>query len=223
MPRSYEEKYEGDLELSTIFDNRLTDLKNEIKVQLPCQVMNVDYTNNQVDIKILDYDCDNKGNAIDYAIIPNVPIRQPLYSGSAYIVLPVRVGDVGTIEFFDSSVKDLMTNSSYTYDENEEWHSLNNGLFTNGFLPKNKLFTFDNNAKVILGTHSGSFTFKVNSDDSLTVVTPNINVITDTLNVDGDIHATGTISADTDVLGAGKSLKSHTHTDSQGGSTSAPN
>ena len=30
-PRTYEEKYEGDLELSTILFNRLNDLKKEIE------------------------------------------------------------------------------------------------------------------------------------------------------------------------------------------------
>lgn len=223
MPKSFEEKYDGKQELGTLFFNRFNDLKGEIKVQLPCEVVSVNHNANQVNIKILDYNHDEKGELVEYPIIPNVPIRQPMYSGSAYIVLPVRVGDVGTIEFFDSSVDDLVATSNYEFDYTEEWHSINNGLFTNGFLPKNKLFAVDSNAKIVMGSHSGSFTLKVNSDDTLTIVTPNINVITGTLNVSGDIHATGTITADTDVLGAGKSLKSHTHTDSQGGNTSAPN
>lgn len=41
--------------------------------------------------------------------------------------------------------------------------------------------------------------------------------------VDGDMRTTGTITADTDVIGAGKSLKSHTHTGVQaGGAFSGP-
>jgi len=41
----------------------------------------------------------------------------------------------------------------------------------------------------------------------------------------GDLHTSGTINADTDVVGAGKSLKSHTHggIQSGGGNTTAPN
>lgn len=222
MPKSYEDKYEGELEASTIFNNRLNDLKNEIKVQLPCQVIYVDHDNNQVDVRILDYDFDNYGRLIDYPIIPNVPIRQPMYSGQAYIVLPVQKNDIGTIEFFDSSVKDLIANGIFSFDENEEWHTLNDGLFTNGFLPSNKVFPIDENAKLIIGTHDGNCSIKINSDNSLSVVCPSINIQTGTLTVTGDIHATGTITGDTDVIASGKSGKNHTHTDSQGGSTSAP-
>ena len=223
MPKSYEEKYDGKQSFGQMLFNRLNDLSEEIKVQLPCQVVSVNYEKNQVDLKILDYNHNEKGELIDYDIIPDVPIRQPLYSGSAYIVLPVRVGDIGTIEFFDSSVDDLITTGNYEFDYTEEWHSINNGLFTNGFLPKDKIFSIDNEAKIAIGTHSGSFTFKVNSDDTLTLVTPNINIITGTLNVTGDIHATGTITADTEVIGAGKNLSTHTHTGNQGSPTSPPN
>lgn len=223
MPKSFEDKYDGKQSLGSMLSNRFNDIKEEIKVQLPCKVVSIDYINNQVNLEILDYDHNEKGELVNYPIIPNVPIRQPLYSGSAYVVLPVRVGDVGTIEFFDSSVDDLVVTGNYEFDYTEEWHSLNNGLFTNGFLPKNKLFAIDSEAKIILGTHSGSFTFKVNSDDTLTMITPNINIITGTLNVTGDIHATGTITADTEVVGAGKNLSTHTHTGNQGSPTSPPN
>lgn len=221
-PRSYDEKYEGDKELSTIFSNRLQDLKNEIKVQLPCRVYEVDYDNNYVDVEILDYDCDYHGNLINYPIIPNVPIRQPIYSGSIYMILPVRKGDIGTIEFFDSSIKELIATDTYDYDYNEEWHSLNNGLFTNGFLPKNKIIPVDKNFKLIMASHTGTFTFKVNSNDELEIKTPNMK-LNGNLIVTGDINSSGTITGTTDVIGGGKSVKSHTHTDSQGGSTTAPN
>ena len=42
---------------------------------------------------------------------------------------------------------------------------------------------------------------------------------------DGDMHTTGTMTADTDVIGGGKSLKTHTHNGVQtgGGNTGAPN
>lgn len=223
MPKSYEEKYERNLELSSLLANRFNDLKNEIKVQLPCKVHSVDYINNQVSVEILDYDADERGELVNYPIIPNVPIRQPMYSGKAFIVLPVQIGDIGTIEFFDSSVDDLIATGNFDFDYSEEWHTLDFGLFTNGFLPKGKVFAIDSSAKIQIGTHSGSFIFKVNENDELTLVTPNINITTGTLTVNGDIHATGTITGDTDVIAGGKSGKSHTHTDSQSGTTSPPN
>ena len=141
-PRTYEEKYEGDLELSTILFNRLNDLKKEIKVMLPCKVTKVNHDGNYVTVEILDYDSDEVGNAQEFPPLTNVPIRQQMDSGSAYIRLPVQIGDIGTIEFFDSSVDDLVTSNVHTYDLTEDWHKLSDNLFTNGFLPKDKLFTY---------------------------------------------------------------------------------
>ena len=202
-PRTYEDKYEGDLELSTILFNRFNDLKKEIKVMLPCVVTKVNHDSNYVTVEILDYDSDEVGNAQEFAPIPNVPIRQCMDSGSAYIRLPVQIGDIGTIEFFDSSVDDLVTSNVHTYDLTEDWHKLSDNLFTNGFLPKDKLFTFDSDSKITLGGKDGVSTFKLSSDNNWVMV--------GNLQVDGDITATGTITGTTDIVGGGKSLKTHTH------------
>src|SRR5574344_29395 len=141
-PRTYEDKYEGDLEISTTLFNRLNDLKKEIKVMLPCKVTKVNHDGNYVTVEILDYDSDEIGNVQEFPPLTNVPIRQQMDSGSAYIRLPVQVGDIGTIEFFDSSVDDLIVSNTHTYDLTEDWHKLSDNLFTNGFLPNNKLFTY---------------------------------------------------------------------------------
>lgn len=43
------------------------------------------------------------------------------------------------------------------------------------------------------------------------------------MQVTGDMHSSGTVMADTDVIASGKSGKSHTHNDPQGGTTGPPN
>ena len=157
MPRNWEQKYGQYTEvddLASILFNRLNDTKGEIKVQLPCKVVEVNNNGNEVSVQILDYTSDQEGNLVEYPIIPNVPIRQPMDSGKAYIRLPIQKGDTGTIEFFDSDVSDVVATGVYSYTEEEDWHSLNYGLFTNGFLPDNKLFSFDVNSKIIIGTKS---------------------------------------------------------------------
>ena len=217
-PRTYEDKYEGDLEISTILFNRLNDLKKEIKVMLPCKVTKVNHDGNYVTVEILDYDSDEVGNAQEFPPLTNVPIRQQMDSGSAYIRLPVQIGDIGTIEFFDSSVDDLVTSNVHTYDLTEDWHKLSDNLFTNGFLPKDKLFEFDSNSKIILGGKDGTATFKLTSDNNWIMV--------GNLQVNGNISATGTITGTTDVIGGGKSLKTHIHPYTDDGAsmnTSAPN
>ena len=202
-PRTYEEKYEGDKEFSTLLFNRLNDLKKEIQVMKPCVVTKVNHAENYVTVEILDYDADELGNEQEFPPLTNVPIRQPMDSGSAYIRLSVQVGDIGTIEFFDSSVDDLVVGGAHTYDLTENWHKLSDNLFTNGFLPKNKYFEFDSESKIILGGKDGVATFKLASDNNWVMV--------GNLQVTGDITATGTITGTTDVIGGGKSVKGHTH------------
>ena len=246
-PRTYEDKYEGDLELSTILFNRLNDLKQEIKIMLPCVVTKVNHDGNYVTVEILDYDSDEIGNAQEFPPLTNVPIRQCMDSGSAYIRLPVQVGDIGTIEFFDSSVDDLVSSNVHTYDLTEDWHKLSDNLFTNGFLPKDKLFIFDSTSKLVLGTKTNKIYIKFNQNDEVEILaekvniytkeavinattkvditTPNIN-ITGNILTTGNISATGTITGTVDVLGGGKSLLSHTHPYTDDGTpmnTSAPN
>jgi hypothetical protein len=240
-PRTYEDKYEGDLELSTILFNRFNDLKKEIKVMLPCQVTKVNHDGNYVTVEILDYDSDEVGNAQEFPPLTNVPIRQCMDSSSAYIRLPVQIGDIGTIEFFDSSVDDLVTSNVHTYDLTEDWHKLSDNLFTNGFLPKDKLFTFDSNSKLALGTKTNKIYIKFNSNDEIEILaekvnistkeatiisTTKVNITTPNINVTGNISATGTITGTTDVIGSGKSLKTHTHPYTDDGAnmnTGAPN
>lgn len=230
MPRSWEEKYSysGIDDLSLILFNRLNDTKGEIKVQLPCKVVGVNNEGNEVSVQILDYTSDNQGNLSEYPIIPNVPIRQPMDSGTAYIRLPIQIGDTGTIEFFDSDVSDVVATGVYSYTEEEDWHSINYGLFTNGFLPDNKLFKFDTSSKIIIGTKDGQFSFKVGSGNELIINAPSVSInaqstsITSDISVTGNMTVSGTVTA-SDCISDGKSGASHTHTDSQGGSTTSPN
>jgi len=231
---THQEKYEEPQDLATVLWSRFNDLKHDIHVQKACKVVEVNSGGNQVSLQILDKDSDGMGNIIEYPIIPNVPIRQPMESGSAFIRLPVQLGDVGTIEFFDSSVDDTIVDSVYSYSYEEDWHSLSDGLFTNGFLPNNKLIEIDHNNPITIGTKTGTFTFTVNSSGQLTITSPIVNIVSSsainitapTTTITGDLNVTKTITATTDVVGGGKSLKSHTHPYTDDGSpmnTGAPN
>ena len=240
MPKSYEQKYEEPDDLSVIFQNRLDDLKYDIKVQLPCKVHSINHEANTVSLEILDYDHDPKGNLVNYPVLPDVPIRQPMDSGVAYIRLPIQEGDIGTIEIFDTSMDDLLVNDKYEYDTSEVWHSINNGLFTNGFLPKGKLFQFDYNSKIIIGTKTNKFVFKVNANDELEVVAEKIsitstngisinagssmNITSDAVSITAPVSITGAVTVDGEVTGNGIALSTHTHSGvtSGGESTGGP-
>ncbi len=214
---TFRNKYIEPLNIDSILWARLNDLKHEIHCQKACKVITVDNDNNYVSVQILDKDSDGQGNIIEYPIIPNVPIRQSQESGSAYIRLPVQKGDIGTIEFFDSSVDDVIKQGLYSYSYDEEWHSLSDGLFTNGFLPDSKLFTFDSTNPITIGTKNGIFTLSVTSAGKLQIEGLNELSIKSDISIDLDapnVSTTGNLTTGTGYSGIAQTGASHIY---QGG------
>ena len=73
-----------------------------------------------------------------------------------------------------------------------------------------------------MGLHSQTFIFSVDNSGNLVVATPTMT-LNGNLTVNGNISTTGNVTATGEVTGKGKALSTHTHTDSQGGGTTAPN
>ena len=74
---------------------------------------------------------------------------------------------------------------------------------------------YDPEAHALTAILPGGATVHIDASGGLSIKGP--------VTVDGDIRSTGTITADTDVIGGGKSLKSHTHGGVQsGGAFSGP-
>lgn len=74
---------------------------------------------------------------------------------------------------------------------------------------------YDPEAHALTAILPGGATVHIDASGGLSLKGP--------VTVDGDIRSTGTITADTDVIGGGKSLKSHTHAGVQsGGGFSGP-
>lgn len=87
-------------------------------------------------------------------------------------------------------------------------------------------FTNDGNVQIhsnkdLIATCDGGLQATVSGDANVHV-NGTINSTAPTWNHTGDLNVTGKITATTDVVGGGKSLKTHTHPDPQGGSTGAP-
>ena len=144
-------------------------LKKDINCMYACQVLSVDQTLQQVDLKILSKDVDDSGNLVDFPVIPNVPIRKPYETSQAFIYIPVQVGDIGTIEFFDSSYGRLKTNDIVEWDYDEDYHSLSNGLYTSGFYgDKRNYIPLNPTNPITIGLKNNLF--ELTSDNLLLIV-----------------------------------------------------
>lgn len=80
---------------------------------------------------------------------------------------------------------------------------------------------YDSNAHALKATLPGGGTAEISADGGTTVNGP--VTINGKLTVNDDVASTGTVTATTDVVGGGKSLKGHKHTGVQaGGGVSGP-
>lgn len=190
--------------LKTISDNQY--------VQCPCKVLAVN------------------GNYVDVLpIINDDLVNQPLYdvkiqrkeSSTAYIFLGVHVGDRGILRFFDRSIENYSINGSEEYNQDDRMHDANDGCFELGFLPDNEAYQYLTTAELELGLKTQTFKLSVDASGNL-VITSATNVINGNTTINGNLVVNGEITATGEIQNS-KKLSAHTHTDSMGGATSAPN
>lgn len=77
-----------------------------------------------------------------------------------------------------------------------------------------------NSARVLIDFADGAVIAYDPENHVLDVTLPaggTANIVAETLTLTGDLHVTGTVTADTDVVGGGKSLKTHKHGGVQAG------
>jgi phage baseplate assembly protein V len=122
-------------------------------------------------------------------------------------------------------------------------HDLSDGFAFVGFFSQATKISGISTSTAQLRSNDGSTYVEVNpagqvvnvvAPGGMTLTTPTVT-ITGVINVQnvqgatnastmsGSMTASGTITGTTDVIGGGKSLKTHTHSDPQGGNTGPPN
>lgn len=211
--------------ISEIFNNILKDTTDELYVQNPCKVVNVN--GNFVDVLL--YINDEEPDFVIY----NVPIMRP-ETQRAYIFLGIKEGDRGVCRFFDRSTEGYLQ-SDFDYNSDDRQHNINDRVFELGFIPDKEAYEYLTTAEIEIGLKNQKFTMSVDNDGNLVINAQSIAVTAPTITttgtfthngtmtITGDITANSTITASGEITGNGIALSGHTHTDSQGGTTSAPN
>ena len=168
-------------------------IKNEINCTLPARVtqVNEDGTVNVVAIR---------NDEIKDCVI-TVPVLRP-ETQRAYIQLKIAPGDRGVLKFCDKSIEEYRKGNE-AYNGDDRTHSISDGIFQLGFLPSNEKFVYPD-GEIVIGLKNKTFTLSVDANGNLT-----INAAAVTINA--DVTVNGTLTATTDVIGGGISLKGHTH------------
>lgn len=133
--------------------------------------------------------------------ILNVPICHPR-SGQYMITLPIEVGDTGMLIVSQRDLTNWKNKGGIQQQAELSIFDMNDGIFL-PFVP--------NQANIISDYNSSALEIRAKNDKISMDGSGTLN-ITGNVHIVGDVTVTKTLTATTDVVGGGKSLKSHTHT-----------
>lgn len=147
-----------------------------------------------VDVQPMVNQLDGRGQPTPHGIIHNVPYFR-LQGGDCAVIIDPKVGDIGLAVFASHDISSVKNNKAISNPGSRRRFSMADGLFLGAFLsqaPTNYI-RFDSSGDIELKPAA-------------------------TVRIIGDLHATGTITADTDVIADTISGKTHTHGGVQSGS-----
>jgi hypothetical protein len=150
---------------------------------------------------------DGKGQATPHGTIHNIPYFR-LQGGTNAIIIDPKVGDIGIALFASRDISSVKENKAPANPGSFRSFDMADALYIGG---------------VLNGTPEQYIRFTSEGDIELKPASM-VTVLGD-LEVQGDVHSTGTITGDVDVIADDVSGKSHTHggVDTGPGDTGPPN
>lgn len=172
------------------------------------EVKAVDATAKTVDVKPMVHQIDGAGKIVEHGTIHALPYFTLRAGSSAIIAAPV-VGDIGVAAFTNSDSSGVKKTKKAAAPGSRRRFDWADGFYFGGFLgpTPTTLISVDDATGVTITVPSGKKII-MNGDVQIT----------------GDVTVSKTVTATTDVVGGGKSLKTHTHggVTTGGGTTGAP-
>lgn len=206
-------------ESQAAIDDLVNSIKDEINVQLPCIISEVN-ADGTVDCLVIRHD-EKKD-----VVFPNIPIRH-METTRAYIFLGIVKGDKGVVRFFDRSIENYKINSSTSYNNDDRRHSVNDSLFDYGFYPAQEAYAFPKDKNIAIGNKNGSFLMAVDDSGACVIKASSFvfdgpSTFNNKITVNDEISASGEITSAVDVKAANISLKEHPHGNGNLGQDTTP-
>jgi hypothetical protein len=201
-------------------------LQSRIWTALPGIVQRFDPLKMTVDVQP---SVNGRGRATDGSV---TPLRMPVLpdcpvlwqgGGGVTLTFPIAVGDECLVIFGARSIDAWWLLGGVQDPPEARMHNLSDGFALVGVRSAPRSFAVDPSV-VRLRTDDGSAFFELNpTNGSFSVKAPGgISLNGVTIDAAGNVTSPATVTADTDVIAAGKSGRAHQHADPQGGTTSAP-
>ena len=202
QPKSLYQKILESQSESTIQEIINKENSKQIRVHMPCKVIEVH--GSTVDVEIQGSEDTGFGYYSKFPILLNIPIIYNNYTTQAYIITPVQKGDTGLVEFLDFNASNFINEGSTALTSDEYYHSLNNGSFINGFIPSNKQIDIPINKPIVMGLKNNTFTLTVSDSGELIINSINETIIKSEMGITLDapnVRCTGTLGCDNSASG----------------------
>lgn len=218
-----------------------TKMLQEIDGMLPARVVAYDRTKNRASVQIQITMIDTLNQNVIRAQIASVPVLQ-MGGGGFVISFPISPGDLGWIKATDVDMSLFLQNLKLSPPNTRILHKFDSAMFIPDTMFKSVVIDSEDAANVVLQTLDGNVRVAI-WPDRVKVTAPRVEVVAPVTEIVASTSTTitspeiflnghvngnngadfnGTVTATTDVIGGGISLKNHVHPDPQGGNTGPP-
>lgn len=181
-----------------------------------------------VDVQPLVNQLDGDMQPVAHGIVNDLPYLR-VQGGANAVIMDPQPGDIGLCVFADRDSSSAQAVRGVANPGSLRQCDMADGVYLGGILngvPTQYVMFTDGGVKVVSPTKIDmeapeidlvAPVINLQASTSVTVTTPTFTVngnahVTGTSTLDGDVNSQGTVNGATDVVGGGKSLKSHIHT-----------
>lgn len=201
-PKSVYEKILQAEKESTVQEIIDRENSRKIRVHMPCKVVRV--RKNSVDVEIQGMEDSGFGYYVKFPQLLDLPVIYNNYTAKAYIITPIQVGDTGLVEFLDFNASGFSDSGNTAISSDQFPHSLNNGVFINGYIPDNVMVLDDATLAnpLIMGLHNKTFLLSVTDSGKLSITsTDDIDISGNNVNITASKNLTLTGGVNTTITG----------------------
>ena len=163
-----------------------------------------------------------KGIVSDVALplLVDCPVQFPS-GGGCSLTFPVAPGDECLVVFSSRCIDGWWQSSGVQPQAEMRMHDLSDGFVILGFRSVPRVLPSISAAAVQIRSDDGNAFIELNpTTHAVNLIVPgNVIITAPTTTINGNVQVNGTLTASTDVIGGGKSLKTHVHTGVQSGSS----
>lgn len=192
----------SDISTTELLETQATSTQMQIHTALPARVVSFDPSEQTVSIELMIEQINHNGEQLALPPLVDVPVKMFAY-GAFMITAEPQAGDEGLATFSERCIDGWWLSSKKSVPMDIRFHDLSDAFFDGGYRSKPKALTIVPNCLNIAGASNY------------------VRLLSDgTIEIKGNTTILGSLTVTGDVVGAGKSLSTHTHGGVQTGSGS---